>query len=296
MVGQGEWNIGGERIWLAPEIKYMVRDRADLTGTYSLPPAIDPGNWTLEGDSQKGSIKLSQELNLTAFGTPKPITKKLYLERRLRSTPDPLRTIQNYAGLMEGIIYTGYEHTVSLSDWTETNTLSAAWSLIQLNPDGRVIVPVTSSFQPVIYFPSQEPGSELMQVKDNCILLTISGRNRYKVGLSSVYVTGRLGYINLTSEDYGYLLIRNYHNNPSEEYIEEPPFLSGYRGDSAHVFNDDGALGGFGELECQCRAVGNNIGRRKVEDVLTLWVYSGYFAKLKVVAKYLLGVDLSVNN
>jgi hypothetical protein len=52
----GEWNLGGERIWIAPEIQYLVADRRDFWGTISVPVQMDPGSWTLQGGAAGGAL------------------------------------------------------------------------------------------------------------------------------------------------------------------------------------------------------------------------------------------------
>ncbi len=49
MVRQGNWCIGGDRIWLAPEVKYNIADRFSIHewDSHSLPAQIDPGNYTM---------------------------------------------------------------------------------------------------------------------------------------------------------------------------------------------------------------------------------------------------------
>ncbi len=87
-------------------------------------------------------------------------------------------------------------------------------------------------------------------------------------------------------------LIRNYYNNPSAIYAEELDYEPGCRGHSIHVYNDDGALGGFGELECNGQTFGGNTGRNVGTEQLPLWFYVGPKAKVKAIAHNLLGVKL----
>ncbi|MBN1836135.1 MAG: hypothetical protein JW820_09820, partial [Spirochaetales bacterium] len=42
-VAAGAWNLGGERLWLAPELRYCVRDRKRFLESYTVQPAMDPG-------------------------------------------------------------------------------------------------------------------------------------------------------------------------------------------------------------------------------------------------------------
>ena len=42
LVVSDSWNVGGERVWVAPEIQFHIRDRSDFWASYHLPPAVDP--------------------------------------------------------------------------------------------------------------------------------------------------------------------------------------------------------------------------------------------------------------
>ena len=44
----GEWNLGGERVWIAPEVQYTFQDRNDPWGSYHLPDQMDPGQHLLD--------------------------------------------------------------------------------------------------------------------------------------------------------------------------------------------------------------------------------------------------------
>ena len=65
LVAARDWNIGGDRIWIAPEIQYNCHDRTDFWGTLDLPQQMDPGDYTLEqlgGDAWH----VAQEVTLEA--------------------------------------------------------------------------------------------------------------------------------------------------------------------------------------------------------------------------------------
>lgn len=290
-LARNDWNLGGDRTWLAPEIHYMFRDRASLDASYNLPPEMDPGTWHL---SAEGSMvwKLEQTMALNAYphGPHQPIPRDFKVSRSISSIPDPLWHFPQYSELKQGVSFAGYKQTVELSQTSEGAGLSAAWSLIQLNPSGEVVVPLVRPTQPTVYFPPDEPGDTHLGFGDGYSLLNIDGKRCYKVGFNSGFLTGRVAYLNREGMQNGYLLIRSYFNNPSEEYIEEPPHLPGYRGDSAFIYNDSGGLGYFGELECQCGAVEGRPGKKSATDTLLLWAYWGPLSRLYQIAQQLLGI------
>ena len=62
-VADGQWNIGGERLWLAPEIRFTIRDRADIWGSYFLPSDMDPGRYQLEAAGNMASLNAEAALS-----------------------------------------------------------------------------------------------------------------------------------------------------------------------------------------------------------------------------------------
>ena len=102
----------------------------------------------------------------------------------------------------------------------------------------------------------------------------------------------RLAYFNHLDDGLAYLIVRDFFNNPSAAYIEEPAHLPGCRGHSVHVYNDDGKLGGFGEVECNGQTIGGVTGRSASTDQLALWLYVGTANKVREIALHLLGIEL----
>ena len=59
-----------------------------------------------------------------------------------------------------------------------------------------------------------------------------------------------------------------------------------------HVYNDDGGLGRFGELECNGQTIGGSTGRSSSTDQMLLWIYVGDMTAIKEIALHLLGVEI----
>ncbi len=122
--------------------------------------------------------------------------------------------------------------------------------------------------------------------------LKISGRKQFKVGYKAAHLYGRLGYLNQLDDGRSYLLVRNYFNNPSSPYAEEPPHQPGCNGHSVHVYNDGGGFGGFGELEVMGQTIGGETGRSASTDQFLLWLFVGPQPKIKRLARHLLGIPI----
>jgi hypothetical protein len=283
----GSWNIGGDRMWIAPEIQYHVPDRDDFWGTVFWPAQVDPGTYALE-HPEPGQWLLSQDMRLQAYNLASG-QKDLHLERLIRQVEDPLRNVSGYPDLVDGVLFAGYEQVVTLVERERDDIVSEAWSLSQLNPGGVLVIPASPRVEYTDYY---EPVDESHQsILPGHVRLRITGQRQYKVGYRAAHVFGRLGYYNHL-DDRAYLIVRNFFNNPSAPYAEEPDHSPGCRGHSIHVYNDSGDFGGFGELECNLPTIGGETGRSSSTDELVLWLYIGAPDKVKEIGLHLLGIEL----
>ena len=286
-VGDGQWNIGGERLWLAPEIRFTIRDRADIWGTYVLPSDMDPGRYQLEAAGKTASLTAEAALR---YYNPADGDLHVRIERHYRASPNPLRHLQQFAELSDGVVYTGFTHnaTLTLLTGSDESALVESWTLTQLVPDGTVVVPCAAGVEYEDYY---EPiDGEHLRVTPQAALLALTGRRRYKVGLRSTHLTGRVGFFKRLPGGRAELVVRNFFNDPSSEYVEEPAAKPGCRGLSVHVYNDGGVFGGFGELECNGRTIGGAAGRKGADD-FGFWFFTGEEEGILAIAGVLLGAD-----
>ena len=288
-LASGNWNLGGERNWIAPEIQYLVKDRNNVEATVFFPEQMDPGNFTLMKIGE-GRFQLSADMNLEAWNTATG-EKRLHLESRIMAVEDPLRFTSSYRSLQADVAYFGYQQSITLTDLNANEIMSELWNLIQLNPGGEVLLPISSGWETTQYA-GEPPGEDLARFRTHCLGLKITGSRLYKIGYKASQHFGRLAYLNSSDVDRSYLIIRNFSNNPSSYYVEEPADRPGKWGDSIHIYNDDGRWGGFGELEVHGQTIGGRTDIATSTDSLMLWFYTGPKEKLINIAYLLLGVDL----
>ncbi len=284
----GSWNLGGDRLWIAPEIQYHVPDRSNFWGSVFWPAEVDPGNYALE-ELAPGEWRLAQQMTLQAYNLASG-EKELHFERRIRQVGDPLRNLSNYQALAGDVLFAGYEQLVTLSESRRDDIVSEAWSLTQLNPGGHLVIPCSPRVEYTDYYKPIDEG--LQSFHPNHVRLKITGNRQYKVGYKAAHVFGRLAYHNHLADGRAYLIVRNFFNNPSSPYTEEPDHSPGCRGHSIHVYNDNGNAGGFGELECNAQTIGGDTGRSSSTDQLVLWLYVGSSDEIKEIGMQLLGVAL----
>ncbi len=285
LIESGAWNLGGERLWIAPEFAYNIGDRFAFDASYNLPAAIDPASYALEAAGDGWA--LVADMTLPAQGLPSGGEKRITAARTVRPAADPLRALSRYDELTAGVAFAGYEHTVTLTERDDSPLPAETWVLIQLNPGGQLVIPVTPAVEVLDYFGGLPDSARV--VHGDHIRVDITGAQRFKAGYKAVGVHGRLAYF-APAGPQPYLLVRAFFVNPSAPYVEEPPQQPGSAGQAVHVYNDDGGLGGFGEMECSGQAIGGGTGRSASADTFTLWAYAGPADKLRAIARALLGV------
>jgi hypothetical protein len=285
-VEEGQWNVGGERLWIAPEIRFTAQDRSDFWGKYILPADMDPGNYQLEANGQ--TVSLVGDAALPRFN-PVEGDIRLHIERSYRPAPNPLRHLKTFAKLSDGVAYAGYSHDVTIDVRSPADEAAVeAWTLAQLVPDGTLIIPATPGVEFEDYYEYEPIDDKHLQITSGAALLAVTGRRRYKIGFRSPHLTGRVGFFKRCPGGQAELIVRNFFNDPSSDYVEEPAHRVGCRGLSVHVYNDGGVFGGFGELECNGRTIGGETGASG-SDEFAFWFFTGAEAKVRRVSEVLLG-------
>ena len=279
------WNIGGDRVWIAPEIQFNITDRSHFRETLNTPKTIDPGSYRMTREGER--IHLSMELDLESYNT---VTGTLHadLHRMIHRAENPLRRMPGYDQWMEGLSYCGIEEVIDLKVSSGQEIYAESWDLLQIRPKGTLFIPM---YQPHRGTDHYEPAADHETVVQNGVCLRITGDSRYKIAYRSAVLTGRFGYLADSDTDSSVLIIICYPNNPSAMYSEEPPLIEGDTGYSIHVYNDDGNSGGFAEMECNLLTIGNPTGIDHATDRLTKWIFTGRKDRLRSVAQLLLGWD-----
>ncbi len=273
----GAWNLGGDRVWLAPELRYCVRDRRRFLESYDLPRAVDPGTYRLLPGPQAESCRLEQVMELEPYDSPGP--KRLHLERRIQPAADPLREVDGYRQLRDKLAYSGYEQTVTLTDQHPDGRESQAWSITQVPPGGVILVPTVPGAE---YQDHLEPmDAEHLQLRGGHLRVRVKGDRMYKIELKAAHHFGRFGCFRLLGPGRAGLLVKLFFNNPSAAYLMEAPHRPGVRGYSLDIYHDDGGLGGFGEIECHGRPVGGPQGPASSVDPFLTWAYWGEEAAVR---------------
>lgn len=282
LLERGDWNVGGMRLWIAPEIRFGVRDRRRYWETLTVQPDMEPRKATLSA-SPDGRVGIAYDMALDVFN-PGGEVKKLRVKRSVRAVPDPLAALSGHPA--EGMEYFGFVHDVRLEQGAADGIPAEAWNLVQVKGGGAAIVPTAGALDYADYYEPLEKSH--LTVGPTGARLLLDGRKRFKIGVRSHCHFGRMGYIRNVGGAWE-LIVCNYYSDPGACYSEQPADAPDCRGLSMHFYNDGGMFGGFGELEANGRTLGLNGYPGAMEDSFSVWRWRGDEARIRRVAGTLLG-------
>jgi len=282
-----QWhNSGGDRTWLAPEADFFFPDFPDLT-RYWQPRKLDPGSYQVR--KADGQFELVNRLTLTMSRSKQAVD--LEITKAVSPAPNPLRHEGGLAG-HEGVTYAGYTLRTtlsSLSDCAEDSPPVGLWNLLQLPNGGELFIPTFRRTEPHIVLGTIT--SEDLKVQEDLVRYRMRAAGAQKLGIRAVAVTGRVGYLYETGEEFA-LVIRNFFVNPSGEYVDVPWEKTDDFGYAVQACNINNELGSFSELEYHVPAIGRGTGSRRVEDISQIWAFRGLQPQIQEVMRSLLGRSL----
>ena len=251
---RGDWNVGGDRLWVAPEVAWCWKSLKGLDpDQYVFPKEMDPGHWK---PARRGKMfcEVRQQIRLRQF--QKRAVLNLAMARSIRAVDLPAAPFFR-------------QHVAYRTDndlWIRGGLASqpvGLWSLIQVPNGGEMIVPCRA--KPVFraYFNPVAP--RLWGFSGRSLRFQINGRDTYKVGVSPDVVTGQMAYVRRVGREF-LVIHRTFFPQPWREYCDVPPTALQTQGDAVQIYNDGGALGGFGELEYHSPAIRAEAGDEHVAD------------------------------
>lgn len=283
----GAWNVGGDRVWIGPEIEFMIPDRDRYWDTYDMPAALDPGTHVLTGD--RGEAVMRRHTRMQPRLTTDAGLSSIDLSIRVRAAHDPLRHLDV---AREGVRFAGYQTEVTLSQLVATPVPAESWMLLQVLAGGTALIAGAPRMRVTDYY---EPVGELLRPAPGGSAVRITGSDRFKIGFAAPHVTGRMGYLRDLDDDQAVLVVRSSPVHAGLDYAEEPDLTPGHRGDALHIYNDDGGLGGFAEMEARGTPVDavpfDDGTARPVTDRFWSWWFRGPRAAVHEIVHELVHVD-----
>ena len=282
-----EWNAGGLRSWLAPEVSFFL----DSENVAFMPEALDPGAYSLVNSSGTMAVFSNDILLRTRDG----IEYHCILSREIHL----LESYQwpEMSAVPEGVRYAGVRVVHSLENAGnriigEDIPYIGLWSILQVQTPGTMIIPVTDVVRDGDawrYYFDPAPADWVADSGD-AFTVRIDGRRRFKIGFAPEYSAAAIAYISLDAGGNGTLFIKQFMVDPNGVYVDGPPEIESDNGDAVQLYNDDGNYGGFAELECHGPAQKMKPGEKESHDV-RVHVFTGPAAALKDIISRLLRVD-----
>lgn len=275
----GQWNVGGDRCWLAPEVElHFANPERPAREEYAVPAAIDPGRYEVEDESETAlSLRCDGELpNLVSRRT---VTFEL--SRAISLCPPPCE--------VGPCSYIGYELSSALAIRyvDRPDAAYGLWQLMQLPPGGTVFIPTRPDAELVDYFNS-DVAHHCRRAADH-VRFPVTGETPHKLGLRAADVTGRMAYLRPAGE-HGTLIVRQACVFAGGTYADYPAHSRERRDIALQFYNDDGRMGGFGEMEYHSVAAApDNL--YVTRDLSRTWCFAGPLNKLQALGAQLLGVS-----
>ncbi|GAB3880395.1 hypothetical protein GCM10029964_034750 [Kibdelosporangium lantanae] len=222
------WNVGGDRLWLAPERDWFwAGDNPDDLSQHQVPPEIDPGSGARSGWNPG-----------TSPSPPTPSWSTGRPARPPRSTSDVRSTSSGPPRPVEYEVRTSLEIAAG-----PPQQEVGLWNILQVPTGGRLTVELAG---PWAYRDYLRPfNANRFEVTDTTAETLLPGQFMSKIGVQPDVFAGRVRYARA-----GVTVERNVTVRPDRRYCDHPLRAdpSG-QGDALQVFEDDGHYGGYVEIE-----------------------------------------------
>lgn len=253
-----DWNIGGERLWISPELVYFAKDRKRFWDTFSVPTAIDPGHYRLEARDRR--VSLSQSIALHSQ------QKDTEIRRTLSVLVHPPVVPSNH------VRCAGYRQEVSITRKLASEP-AVPWILRQTSAGGLAIVPVDSGAEAITMFGN--PVEPVRRGREGAVRMPVTCESLYKIGIPAASAHGIVGYVRTVGET-SFLMISQFNHDRRGTFYDEPPDSPGVSGMSTFLFQDDGTFGNYCELEIVGADLGvGPDGTRRGFLSVDSWIYAG---------------------
>jgi len=161
------------------------------------------------------------------------------------------------------------------------------WTILQVPPDGTVLVPTWGESEPLVMLQDQEVPQITRQ--SHYSSFQFRGNRSFKLSYNSLQSTGRFGYFRKLNKDVSSLIVRQFQVIPSAMYPDYPECQPDYIGSCMQFFYDGGKMGGFGELEYHAPSLkGKEFSVQS--DISQIFYFVGSDVQIKQIAFHMLGI------
>lgn len=233
----GDWNPGGDRLWVSPEIDWFwgTRKQPDFS-QYTVPAPVDPGRWRVDRQA-RGFCRIHQVATIRHRHRSTTLRCELARSFTLVHPPDDCELDQALAYQTD--------NELRILDGQKGQPIGL-WSLLQVPNGGEVVIPCRQRPASRLHFGSVP--AALKERGKRELRFRITGDQQYKIGVRNESVTGHIAYARPVGNNY-LVIYRRFFPQPWRCYCDRPMDAQQTPGDAVQVYNDGGAFGGFGEME-----------------------------------------------
>ena len=269
--GKASSQIGGVRLWFAPEYAYFWRGKPDARtlSNHEIQQGCDPGSYAITHADEK-SVRMEMTASLEDFQDGTRV--EFAVERVISSVPPPVKLV--------GVRYMGVrlQHRLQLLRAPSGKRLDL-WHLLQMPAGSRLLVPTRQPAKPQVYFNAFHHDD--WRAEEDALRWNFRGTDIAKLGLDISQVTGCAGVLRPLARGRFAAMIWQFPVAPGMVYADGP---SAARANNQIIQAWDGF--GFGELEYHSPSVSS-------EDPVyaehsLLWGFCGSLKQINAVAEQLL--------
>ena len=257
---EGWANLGGQRVWISPEVETNVGDPLDFWGSYSVPKAMDPAAYrVVETNGNAVTLETAMELDFHRHACP----VSLNVARKVTVQVNPP------VELPPDVSCVGYQahSTLSASELPD-GVRPGLWSIMQVPGGGDILVPAGDDAEPRTFF-----GAPTLTRDSGMLRCPVQTDVSSKFSLHARDSRGFMACLN-TGLPTPVLITCRFPVLDQELYADCPADDLADTGHMQQVYVDDGALGGFGELEYHAPCLQRGA-RELVEDRAEVWAFAG---------------------
>ena len=252
-------NLGGDRTWISPEVDTHVKDPDAMMDGYEVPKGVDPAAYEVVVQ-HRASVTLASRMAVPFRRSGEVV--ELAVSRTIELLDAPP------FDLPEGTDFAGYRQEAVLTVANPVKARPGLWNILQVPGGGRIEIPVRAGARPRAFI-----GTPVYELQGERLRCRVDTEASFKFSLVAGDSRGLMLYLN-DSGPREILLVRGFTVREADRYADVSCTMPDDLGHVQQVYVDDGALGGFGELEYHSPAV-DGAGATTVRDSSEVWAFAG---------------------
>lgn len=241
---------GGQRTWISPEggDKGFIF-KPDWSGNRDF-SMLDPGNYKVISFEKNKFISLKNSFKTTPNDGKEDYN--LELTREMSFADNPLERDSEFKNSDLKFLGIDFTHKLKNNGDKILDRIIGLWCLIQIIPQGTMIVPVKESSHRAYRGNYFEPlPSEYVKLNSDSISFFVHGSKRYKIGINPKYAKGAIAYVSKNPKGEFYIVMMSFKVDSDAKYPDRPKAEQETNGDAIQIYShlEEPPLA-FGELEC----------------------------------------------